>query len=159
MREAYKGGALAIGATDFISVSTGEPVTAGGLTALSATDTDSRIVFLYTLRGSRDICLSDMPDLATVPRSGKKVDESRLNLAAAYDLGVVLTSEGDVPLLLHRHRDGSFILRVLSDTDYVSVLVERGIPVLCVDDLPPAAARYRRGAGDGWNGAQILLLK
>ena len=159
VREAYKGGALAIGETGFVSASTGEPVTAGALTALSATDTDSRIVFLYTLRGSREICLSDMPPLTEVPRAGKKVDESRLNLAAAYDLGVVLTSEGNVPLLLHRHRDGAFILRVLSDADYVSVLVERSIPVLCVDDLPPSATRYRRGAGEGWNDALILLLK
>ena len=159
VREAYKGGALAIGETGFVSASTGEPITAGSLTALSATDTDSRIVFLYTLRGSREICLSDMPPLSEVPRAGKKVDETRLRLADAYDLGVVLTSEGNVPLLLHRHREGSFILRVLSDADYVSALVERSIPVLCVDDLPPSATRYRRSAGEGWNDALILLLK
>ena len=72
---------------------------------------------------------------------------------------MVLTSEGNVPLLLHRNRDGSFILRVLSDADYVSVLVEREIPLLCADDLPPAAASWRRPSGEGWNGALILLLK
>ncbi len=159
VREAYKGGALAIGDTGFFSVSTGESVTAGALTALSASDTDSRIVLLYTARNSREICLSDMPALKAVPRAAEKPNEKRLSAADACDLGVVLTSEGNVPLLLHRNRDGSFILRVLSDADYVSVLVEREIPLLCADDLPPAAASWRRPSGEGWNGALILLLK
>jgi|GEM_PF-966677 len=159
VRESYKSGSLAIGETGFVNALTGEPVTAGALTALSASDTDSRIVLLCTLRGSREICLADMPALDDVPRRSRKVDESRFSAADVYDLGVVLTSEGNVPLLLHRHRDGSFLLRVLSDTAYVSALVERGIPVLCVDDFPVPSRVVRRSAGEGWNGAQLLLLK
>ena len=159
VRESYKSGSLAIGETGFFSAASGEAVTAGGLTTLSATDTDSRIVFLYTLSDSRDVCLEDMPAVSTVPRADRKVDESRLSSAEVYDLGVVLTSEGNVPLLLHRDRDGAFLLRVLSDTDYVSALVERSIPVLCADDFPEPACVVTRDSGEGWNGAQILLLK
>ena len=158
LREMYKSGSLRIDETGFLNAATGEPVHPGNLAELSATATDSRVVFLYSAAGSGELCTEDMPPVTDVPRTGRKVMRDLLDPDTTYDLGAVLTSEGGVPLLLHRRQDGTFILREITETLYVSLLVERSNPVLCVDELPAPAREFTRSAGEGWTGCVLLLL-
>ena len=159
VREMYKSAALAIGENGFYNAATGESVDAGTLSRLSATATDSRIVFLYTTLNSSEICLEDMPPVTEAPRAEKTAMQDLLDPERVYDLGVVLTTEGGVPALLHRRRDGAFALRELPETVYVSVLVSQSNPVLRFEDLPPCPREAERPCGEGWNGCVIQMPK
>ena len=97
-----------------------------------------------------------MPCVGAVARTGKKVMEGLLAEGAVYDLGVVLTSEGGRPLLLHARADGCFVMREISDALYVSILVERSNPVVSADELPAPARELARPSGEVWSGAVIL---
>ena len=154
VREMYKSGSLAIGETGFVNA--GKTLDLGSLTSLSATATDCRVVFLWSEDPSA-VCCEGMPCVDDVPRAGRHVMEDILLPGTVYDLGVVLTSEGDVPLLLHRSADGRFILRQISEGLYVSMLVEHSNPVLCMDELAAPALVLERPAGEGWTGAAIEL--
>ncbi len=156
VREMYKSGALALSENGFVSASSGQSLDPAAITSLSATATDCRVVFLTDLPYSTEITLSDMPCLDDVPRVGKHVMEELLRPGATYDLGVVLSSEGDVPLLLYRRADGSFVLRELEDRVYVNLLMTPAIPIVSMDELPAPAAELARPAGEGWAGAVIL---
>ena len=154
VREMYKSGSLAIGESGFVNA--GQALDPGALTSLSATATDCRVVFLWADACPEAVCTEGMPCVDDVARAGKKVMEGLLTPGAVYDLGVVLTSEGGVPLLLHRSADGRFVMRQISQALYVSILVDRSNPVLCLDELPAPTLELDRPAGEGWNGAVIL---
>ena len=157
VRESYKSGSLMISDTGFISISTGQPFDPASLTALSATATECRIVFLYGSMGGGEFCSRDMPALSEVPRTGKDVPEGLLSPDIAYDLGVTLTSESGVPLLLYRRADDTFVLREIGEAQFVSLLVERANPVIDTDRLSAPSGVIDRPAGEGWSGAVILL--
>ena len=74
------------------------------------------------------------------------------------DLGVVPTTEGGVPVLLHRRADGTLVFRELTEADYVAVLVTHSIPRMEMTELPEPAGEYVRSAGEGWSGAVLLPL-
>ena len=57
----------------------------------------------------------------------------------AYDIGVVLTTDGGVPALLYRRSNGEIVVRELSSEQYVDILVSGGRPLINVDTLPEAA--------------------
>ena len=154
VREMYKSGTLAIGESGFVNA--GKVLDPGALTSLSATATDCRVVFLWAETHPERICTSDMPCVDAVARTGKKVMEGLLAEGAVYDLGVVLTSEGGRPLLLHARADGCFVMREISDALYVSILVERSNPVVSADELPAPARELARPSGEVWSGAVIL---
>lgn len=154
VREMYKSGSLAIAETGFTAA--GKPLDPGSLTSLSATATDCRVVFLWARSRTESLCTEGMPCVDDVPRAGRRVMEGLLTPGAVYDLGVALTSEGGVPLLLHRSADGSFVMREIGESLYVSLLVEHSNPVLCMDRLPVPGARLPRPAGEGWTGGLIL---
>jgi hypothetical protein len=154
VREMYKCGSLAIAENGFVSA--GKMLDPGELTSLPVTATDCRVVFLWS-DDPAGVCREGMPCVDDVPRAGRHVMEELLVPGTVYDLGVVLTSEGDVPLLLHRSADGRFILRQISEGLYVSMLVEHSNPVLCMDELAAPALVLERPAGEGWTGAAIEL--
>ena len=157
VRESYKSGSLSISDTGLVSASTGQPLDPASLTALSATATDCRIVFLYGSLGGGEFCSRDMPVVSDVPRTGKKVMKDLLDLDVAYDLGVTLTSDSGIPLLLYRRADDAFVLREIGEALFVSLLVEHANPVLDTDLLPAPSGIIERPAGEGWSGAVILL--
>ena len=150
----HPGGSLSIAENGFVSA--GQMLDPGGLTSLSVTATDCRVVFLYAQSHPENICTGDMPCVDDVPRVGKKVMDEQLIPGTVYDLGVVLTAEGGQPVLLHARQDGSFALREISEALYVSILVERSNPVIDLDALPRPARELSRPSGEGWNGAVIL---
>ena len=156
VREMYKSGALAIGRNGFVTVNGQQPLDPGSLTTLSVTATDCRFVLLYSPNAPRELCIGDMPVIDALARTEKDVMADRLVSGGVYDLGVALTSEGGVPLLLSRKADGTIVLREIGQDLYVSLLVERGIPVLDMDTLPGDTAEYARPAGEGYSGAVIL---
>lgn len=158
LREMYKGGALQITQSGFVSAATGETVGPSSLAGLSASATDSRVVFLYSASGGDEVCTEDMPPVSQIPLAPRTYPDPRPDPDTVYDLGAVLTSEGGIPLLLHRQQDGTFVLREIAETLYVSLLVEQAIPVLDTDQLPPPAREILRPAGEGWSGAALLLL-
>ena len=57
----------------------------------------------------------------------------------AYDVGVVLTTDGGVPALLYRRSGGEIVVRELSAEQYVDILVSGGRPLINVDTLPAPA--------------------
>lgn len=158
LREMYKGGALQIAQNGFISAATGEAVGPNSLPDLSASATDSRAVFLYSASGSGEVCTDDMPPVSQIPLAPQTSLDARLDPDTVYDLGAVLTSEGGIPLLLHRRQDGTFVLREIDEPLYVSLLVEQSTPLLDMDQLPPPVREIPRPAGEGWSGAALLLL-
>ena len=156
VRETYKSGGLSIAETGFVSVSTGQVFDPAALTTLSASATDCRIVFLWGSRGGGEFCSRDMPVVSQVPRAGKKAMRGLLDESTAYDLGVTLSSEGGVPLLLYRRADDAFVMREIGEAQYVALLVERSNPVLDMATLPAPGKGIERPAGEGWSGAVIL---
>ena len=158
VRESYKSLSLLIDENVFVNAATGEAVDPGAISKLSATATDCRIVFLYSSSGAAGLSTEDMPPLSEIPRTGKNVMES-LDPEAAYDLGVALTSEGDVPVLLYRRADGAFMVRELDETVYVDLLVSRSNPILDVDTLTAPGRELLRTAGEGWTDCVIWLLE
>ena len=156
VREMYKGGALAVGPNGFVSVNGAQPLDPASLTTLSVTATDCRIVLLYSRNAPWELCTGDMPVIDDLPRVGADDMDQRLVSGGVYDLGVTLTSEGGVPLLLSRKADGTIVLREIGEDLYVSLLVERGIPILDTDSLPQNMTAYSRPAGEGYSGAVVL---
>ena len=157
VRESYKSGSLSISDTGFVSAATGQPLDPASLTTLSATATDCRIVFLYGSQGGGEFCSRDMPVVSDVSRTGKNVMESLLDPGTAYDLGVTLTSDSGIPLLLYRRADDTFVLREIGEAQFVSLLVGHDSPVVDTDLLPEPSGAIERPAGEGWSGAVILL--
>jgi len=156
LRETYRSGSLRLDETGFYN-SAGEKLDPSAYSRLGLSPTDSRFVFLFSSAGSGEITTEGMPALADVPR----LDWRTARLADAKlvpDVGAVLTTRGDIPVLLHRRADGSFALRQLTEETYVSVLVSREIPRLDVDALPAPAEEILRPAGEGWTQAVILPL-
>ena len=156
VREMYRGGTLKMEDNGFRNA-LGEKVDPSTLSKLDVSATDSRIVFLFDTSDSGEISVEDMPTLETVPR----VDWRTAKLADTGlrpDVGVVLTTEGGVPVLLHRRADGALAFRELTEADYVAVLVCHSIPRLQMTDLPAPAGEFVRSAGEGWNGAVLLPL-
>ena len=157
VRETCKSLSLVIDENVFLNAATGEPLDPGAVSRLSATATDCRIVFLYSSSGTGGISTDDMPPLSQIPRKGRRVMEM-LDPEMAYDLGVALTSEGEVPVLLYRRDDGAFVMRQLDETTYVDLLVSRSNPILDVDALPAPGREILRSAGEGWTDCVIWLL-
>ena len=156
LRETYRSGALKL-SDDGLYNSAGEKVDPSTLSKLNVTPTDSRIVFLLSPSGSQEISCQDMPTLEEVP----KVDWRTASLddaALVPDLGVVLTTGGNIPILLHRRADGTLVFREITQDLYISVLVEQGIPRIDMDTLPAPMTEYARSAGEGWTGAVLLPL-
>ena len=156
VRESYKSGGLAIAETGFVSLTTGQAFDPAALTTLSASATDCRIVFLWSSRGGGEYCTRDMPAAGEVTRADKTAMDGLLDPATRYDLGVTLSSEGGVPLLICRRADDTFVLRELDEAQFVSLLVERSNPVLDMAALPAPGEQIERPAGEGWSGAVIL---
>ena len=150
----YKSGSLFIAETCFINA--GKPLDPGSLTSLSATATDCRVVFLRAETHPERIGAYEMPCVDNVKRSGRRVMQGLLIPGETYDLGVVLSSEGGKPLLLHTRSDGSFVLREIDEALYVSALVERSNPIVNADELPEPVRELPRPSGEGWTGAVIL---
>ena len=156
LRETYRSGALKLSDGGLYN-SAGEKVDPSTLSKLNVTPTDSRIVFLLSPSGSQEISCQDMPTLEEVP----KVDWRTASLddaALVPDLGVVLTTGGNIPILLHRRADGTLVFREITQDLYISVLVEQGIPRIDMDTLPAPMTEYARSAGEGWTGAVLLPL-
>jgi len=136
IREMYKSGALSLGEKGFHITQSGEVFDHTTLTSgLSITPLDSRVVLLSTDRGgAQSIRTTDMPLLGDAPRmnlrSVKTLDTERI-----YDIGILLTTEGGVMALVHYRNDGAFVLRQLTETVYIELLLCRTNPALCIDDL------------------------
>lgn len=155
-REAYRSGQMRIDGTGFYNAA-GDRVDPSAISRLGLTATDSRFVFLFSSADSGEISTEGMPALADVPR----LDWRTARLADAKlvpDVGVVLTTLGDIPVLLHRRADGTFALRQITEETYVSVLVSHEIPRLDVDALSAPAEEFFRPAGEGWTQAVLLPL-
>ena len=103
-----------------------------------------------------EYCTRDMPAAGEVTRADKSAMDGLLDPATRYDLGVTLSSEGGVPLLICRRADDTFVLRELDEAQFVSLLVERSNPVLDMAALPAPGEQIERPAGEGWSGAVIL---
>lgn len=157
VRESCKSGGLILDETGFVSASTGASLDTGALTNLSGA-LDCRVLFLYSASDENALSTADMPPSGELPRTGKNVLAGALDGETAYDLGVTLTTEAGVPVLLYRRGDGAFVLRQISRDDYVALLVASSVPVLDIDTLTPPAAVYEGGAGEGWSGGAIMLL-
>lgn len=144
-REMYKAGSLMICRNVFQFVSTRQKVDPSSFAKdLSATATDCRLVFLYSDNGSR-VCTDGMPVLGSVPRLNRKsLDVMDIN--RVYDLGMVLTSENGVPVLLHYQADGVFVVHELTMDDYIAMLVKSTHPVLDPGTLPEGKPLVRTGA-------------
>ncbi len=157
LREMYRSGSLGIDAGGFFNTATMEAVRADTLAHLSASPTDSRIVFLLGDVGCQELSLGDMPPIKGVQTSSWKSlkDISRDD---TVDLGVVLTTEGDVPVLLHRRADGTMVIRELTEEQYVAILVAQGIPRVNMDDLPRPEREIERPPGEGWSRTVIAPL-
>ncbi len=158
VRESYKSGGLAIAESGFVSVSTGQPLDPGAMTALPIAATDCRVVFLRSGYGGAAICTGDMPPVSQISRSGKKVMDGLLDESAVYDLGVALTTGADTPVLIYRRNDGALMFREIGEAVFVSLLMERSNPIVDVDALPAPARSCSRSAGEGWSGAVLLTL-
>ena len=98
-----------------------------------------------------------MPDLLSVPRKNWLTMEKDMDWKADVDLGVLLTTEGDVPILLYRRGDGTLVLREVTEELYVSAMVSRTIPAVDLDSLA-AVTEFPGPAGEGFTGAVIAFL-
>ena len=154
-RELYRSGSLGIENVGFFSASTGETVHPGTLSRLNVTATDSRIVFLTSAVG--EVGLEDMPAMLDVPRRDWITMDRELDWKLDVDLGVLITTEGGVPILLYRRGDGTLVFRQVTDSVYVAALVSRPIPQIDVDDLEPVE-EVRRSSGESFSGAVLGFL-
>lgn len=155
VRELYRSNALGILETGFYNPATGESVHAGTLSRLEVTAIDSRLVFLVNAEG--EAAPEDMPALLDVPRKNWLSMDKDMDWKASVDMGVLLTTEGGVPILLYRRADGALVLREVTEELYVSAMVSRTTPQLDMQSLPPMTV-YERSAGEGYSGAVIGLL-
>ena len=110
-----------------------------------------------TKKAPREAAPGEMPDLLAVPRKNWLTMEKDLDWKADVDLGVLLTTEGDVPILLYRRADGTLVLREVTEELYVSAMVSRTIPLLDMTALP-AMTEFPGPAGEGFTGAVIAFL-
>ena len=157
VREMYRSGSLGIDAGGFFNTATNEPVRADTLSNLSASATDSRIVFLLSESGSGERSVGDMPPISGVRVASWK-SLKNISRDDVVDLGVVLTTEGDVPVLLHRRADGTMVIRELTQEQYVAILVAQGIPRVDMDALPVPGGEIERTPGEGWSRTVLLPL-
>ena len=138
VRELYKSRALRIEESGFYVISTNQPYDPFAASELSATVTDSRVVLLTSGSGTPEVSQADMPVIKSVERRGSKALDG-LDPEHAYDVGIVLTTDGGVPALLYRRSNGEIVVRELSSEQYVNILVSGGRPLINVDTLPEAA--------------------
>ena len=138
VRELYKSRALRIEQNGFYVISTNRQFDPFASTELSATATDARVVLLTSGSGAPEVSQADMPVLKNVERRGAKALDG-LDPEHAYDVGVVLTTDGGVPALLYRRSGGESVVRELSAAQYVDILVSGGRPLINVDTLPAPA--------------------
>ncbi len=158
-REMYKGGLLRICPGGFKNAVTGEVFDLSTLTrTLSAAATDCRLVFLYTEEYlPESVCTGDMPPLGRQPRSGKDAVRG-MDLEQVYDLGILMTTEAGMPVLLHYRQDGTFVVREVTQVTYTTLLMSSETPVLCADELEEPSQRAVISSGVG-GGYEILLLE
>ena len=138
VRELYKSRALRIEQNGFYVISTNRQFDPFATTELSATATDARVVLLTSGSGAPEVSQADMPVLKNVECRGAKALDG-LAPEHAYDVGVVLTTDGGVPALLYRRSGGEIVVRELSAEQYVDILVSGGRPLINVDTLPAPA--------------------
>lgn len=138
VRELYKSRALRIEENGFYVISTNQAYDPFAASELSATATDARVVLLTSGSGTPEVSQADVPVLKNVDRRGAKALDG-LDPEHAYDIGVVLTTDGGVPVLLYRRSNGEIVVRELSAERYVDILVSGGRPLINVDTLPKAA--------------------
>ena len=138
VRELYKSRALRIEQNGFYVISTNRQFDPFATTELSATATDARVVLLTSGSGAPEVSQADVPVLKNVERRGAKALDG-LDPEHAYDVGVVLTTDGGVPALLYRRSGGEIVVRELSAEQYVAILVSGGRPLINVDTLPAPA--------------------
>ena len=141
VRELYKSRALRIEQNGFYVISTNRQFDPFASTELSATATDARVVLLTSGSGAPEVSQADMPVLKNVERRGAKALDG-LDPEHAYDVGVVLTTDGGVPALLYRRSGGEIVVRELSAEQYVDILVSGGRPLINVDTLPAPAQEF-----------------
>lgn len=139
VRELYKSRALRIEESGFYVIASNKKYDPFAASELSATATDARVVLLTSGSGSPEVSPGDVPVLKSVEWRGRKALDG-LDPEHAYDIGVVLTTDGGVPVLLYRRTNGEFIVRELSSATYVDILVSGGRPLIDVDTLPEAAS-------------------
>lgn len=139
VREQYKSGALRVERNGFCVAATNETFDPFASSELSASFADSRVVLLTSGSGTPEVSPGDAPVIKNVARRGKNALEG-LDPEHAYDIGVVLTTDGGVPALLYRRSNGEIVVRELSQERYVEILVSGGRPLINVDTLPAAAA-------------------
>lgn len=137
-RELYKSRALRIERNGFYVISTDQPFDPFAASELSATTTDARVVLLTSGSGAPEVSPADVPVIKSVERRGANALDG-LDPEHAYDIGVVLTTDGGVPALLYRRSNGEIVVRELSSEQYVDILVSGGRPLINVDTLPEAA--------------------
>ena len=152
VRELYKSRALRIEQTGFYVISTNQLYDPFAASELSATATDARVVLLTSGSGAPEVSQADVPVLKNVERRGAKALDG-LDPEHAYDIGVVLTTDGGVPVLLYRRSGGEIVVRELSAERYVDILVSGGRPLINVDTLPEAAEEL------SCSGCQVLPLQ
>ncbi len=158
VREMYRSGSLGIGAAGFFNTATSEPVRPDTLSKLSISPTDSRIVFLMSENDSPELSRGDMPPISGVSATSWK-SLKELTLFDVVDLGVVLTTEGDIPVLLHRRADGTMVIRQLTQEQFVAVLVAQGIPRVDMDHLPGTGQELELPPGEGQVRTVLLPLR
>ncbi len=139
VREQYKSGALRVEKNGFYVDATNEAFDPFASSELSASAADSRVVLLTSGSGTPEVSPGDAPVIKSVARRGKNALEG-LDPEHAYDIGVVLATDGGVPVLLYRRSNGEIVVRELSQERYVEILVSGGRPLINVDTLPEAAA-------------------
>ena len=137
-RELYTSRALRIERNGFYVISTDQPFDPFAASELSATTTDARVVLLTSGSGAPEVSPADVPVIKSVERRGANALDG-LDPEHAYDIGVVLTTDGGVPALLYRRSNGEIVVRELSSEQYVDILVSGGRPLINVDTLPEAA--------------------
>lgn len=152
VRELYKSRALRIEQNGFYVISTNRQFDPFASSELSATATDARVVLLTSGSGTPEVSPADVPVIKSVERRGAKA-LAGLDPEHAYDIGVVLTTDGGVPALLYRRANGEIVVRELSAEQYVDILVSGGRPLINVDTLPEAAEEL------SCSGCQVLPLQ
>ena len=98
-----------------------------------------------------------MPAMLDVPRRDWIAMDQDLDWKMDVDLGVMLTTEGGVPILLYRRGDGTLVFRQVTDSVFVAAMVSRPIPQIDVDTLE-ATEETQRISGESFSGAALELL-
>lgn len=134
VREMYRAGRLLVTETGWQLAADKTELQLGELSGLSATNADARIVFLEAdVEYGSEISTGDMPLLQDIPRADSAVIRD-MDREKAYDLGVVLSTEGGVPVLLHFRQDGSFCMSDITNDQYIALLVAKRNPVINIGD-------------------------